>query len=85
VQNESGLHARPCSLIVGRLQPFNARVTFDNNITAVDAKSTLSLMTLAASKGCGILITIEGQQEEEEEIAKILTFLFNDKFSEAYI
>jgi len=82
VLNKSGLHARPCRLIVNRLELFSADVTFDNGIMTVNAKSILSLMKLTAATGCKILITINGQQEDE--IAKILTDLFNDKFSEAY-
>ena len=85
ILNKLGLHARPCALIVGRLEQFNASVKFDNGIMTVDAKSILSLMQLAASQDCNILITIDGLQEEEEEIIKILTELFNSKFKEAYI
>jgi len=49
---------------------------------SVNARSIMNLMTLVANKGAKINITISGK--DEQQVAKILTQLFKDGFSDAY-
>ncbi|HEX9962440.1 MAG TPA: HPr family phosphocarrier protein [Pyrinomonadaceae bacterium] len=65
--NQLGLHARAAAQLVRLAGTFKSRVTLmrlDNNVVA-DAKSILSVLTLAASKGTELRLTVEGADEQE--------------------
>ncbi len=77
VCNPLGLHARAAAGLVRLASGFKSKIKFhrtDNHVIA-DAKSILSVLTLAASKGVELKIEIEGKDEREamqaiEEIFK---------------
>jgi phosphotransferase system HPr (HPr) family protein len=65
--NPLGLHARAAAQLVRLAGTFKARVTLvrlDNQVVA-DAKSILSVLTLAAGKGTELKLTVEGIDEEQ--------------------
>jgi len=65
--NQLGLHARAAAQLVRLAGTFKSRVTLmrmDNNVVA-DAKSILSVLTLAAGKGTELKLVIEGADERE--------------------
>jgi phosphocarrier protein HPr len=65
--NQLGLHARAAAKLVRLAGTFKSRVTLmrlDNNVVA-DAKSILSVLTLAASKGTVLQLTVEGADEQK--------------------
>ena len=65
VVNQLGLHARAAAQLVRLASGFKSRVTLrriDNNVIA-DAKSILSVLTLAAPKGMQLEVEIEGVDE----------------------
>jgi phosphocarrier protein HPr len=65
--NPLGLHARATALLVRTTSKFKSKIILsrlDKNISA-DAKSILSVLTLAASKGIELELTIEGADETE--------------------
>jgi phosphotransferase system HPr (HPr) family protein len=74
--NPLGLHARAAAQLVRLAGTFKSRVTLmrlDNQVVA-DAKSILSVLTLAASKGTEVKLTVEGSDEAEAFDAVIEIF-----------
>ena len=77
IVNPLGLHARAAAQLVKLAGGFKSRIIIkrvDNNVFA-DAKSILSVLTLAASSGTVLLLSVEGADEKDafdavEEIFK---------------
>lgn len=66
IVNALGLHARAAAQLVHLANKFKSNIKIrrgDNNSVA-DAKSILSVLTLAATKGTNLLIFVEGPDEE---------------------
>jgi phosphocarrier protein len=80
VVNKLGLHARASSKLVQLANTFKSEIFIERNGRKANAKSIMSLMMLAASKGSQISIICSGEDEAValEEIIK----LFNDRFGE---
>lgn len=81
VKNASGLHTRPASYIVQILQGSVSSVHFTCRKEKVNAKSIMSLLTLAASKNSLITIDVEG--EDAESIIGKLVEAFEKQFWES--
>lgn len=67
IVNQLGLHARAAAQLVKLASSFKSQITLkraDNSVIA-DAKSILSVLTLAAPKGTEIFVTVEGSDEEK--------------------
>lgn len=65
IRNPLGLHARAAAQLVRLAGTFRSDIKLqrtDNSVVA-DAKSILSVLTLAASRGIEIEITVEGKDE----------------------
>jgi phosphotransferase system HPr (HPr) family protein len=65
--NPLGLHARAAAQLVRLAGTFKSRVVLrrlDNQVVA-DAKSILSVLTLAAGKGTELNLSVEGADERE--------------------
>ncbi len=80
--NPLGLHARAAAQLVRLAGTFRSDIKLlrtDNNVIA-DAKSILSVLTLAASKGTELELKIEG--EDEEEAFKSICDIFAKGFGE---
>jgi phosphocarrier protein HPr len=80
--NPLGLHARATALLIRVASKFKSKITLlrlDKNISA-DAKSILSVLTLAASKGIELELSIEGT--DETEAFKAIKQLFEQGFGE---
>jgi len=80
VKNSAGLHTRPASCIVQILQESTSDVSFTCRKEKVNAKSIMSLLTLAASKNS--LITIEVDGDDAEVVIKRLVEAFDKQFWE---
>ena len=80
VKNPQGLHARPASAIVRILQESCCEVYFTCRKEKVNARSIMSLLTLAASKNSTIFIEMEGE-DAELTLAKIVK-AFESQFNE---
>lgn len=65
IQSETGLHARPASLLVREAGKFSSKLSLVKNDKKVDLKSILGVMSLAVSKGETVEIEAEGTDEEE--------------------
>ncbi len=75
VINQLGLHARAAAQLLHLVESFTSSIKLirlDNSVFA-DAKSILSVLTLAASKGTRLILEIEGSDEDRafDAIARI--------------
>lgn len=80
--NQLGLHARAAAILVKTAGRYESEITLIRESKSVyaDAKSILSVLTLAASKGMELSLEVEGVDEEEAFAA--ITELFKDGFGE---
>jgi phosphocarrier protein len=80
IQNKLGLHARAATKLAGLAGRFACSLKIICKGKTIDAKSIMSIMLLAASKGTSIEIMADG--EDENEALEALTSLINNKFDE---
>jgi phosphocarrier protein HPr len=80
VKNKTGLHARPAALFVQTANKFRSEVFIEKEGKKVNAKSIMGVMSLAVSQGTQIIISAQG--EDEEEAVKKLVELIESKFGE---
>jgi phosphocarrier protein len=80
IANRLGLHARAAAKFVHLASAFTSRVTVSRDGTRVDGKSILGLLTLAASKGTKLHLTVQG--DDEAEAAAQLADLIRSRFGE---
>lgn len=80
ISNKLGLHARAATKLANLAGQFSSRLKVHCNGKVIDAKSIMSLMLLAASKGSDIEISAEGR-DEESALAAIVA-LIDNKFGE---
>ncbi|MEE6206846.1 MAG: HPr family phosphocarrier protein [Alphaproteobacteria bacterium] len=78
--NQKGLHARAAAAFVKCVASTDADVLVEKDGQEVDGSSILSLMMLAASKGCVIKVKTSGN--EAQEALDNLTQLVNSRFGE---
>lgn len=64
VKAESGLHARPATVLVNAASKFDANITLEYNGKTVNLKSIMGVMSLGIPEGATIKITAEGSDEE---------------------
>ena len=82
VINDLGLHARAAAQLVKTARLFSSRIILTHSgsgITA-NAKSILSLLYLAASKGVTVVVNVDG--DDETEAAAAIEKLFLEGFGE---
>lgn len=80
--NQLGLHARAAAQLVRLSGKFKSKIILtrtDNQVTA-DAKSILSVLTLAAAKGTELTLSVEG--EDELTAARAVEEIVNNGFGE---
>lgn len=82
VTNRLGLHARAAALLVRTAGMFVSALRLEraDGTASADAKSILSVLMLAASRGTELLLTAEGADEAEAMSA--VCALFADGFGE---
>ena len=82
INNRLGLHARAAAQLVRLASSFQSKIKLlrtDNSVIA-DAKSILSVLTLAASKGVELEIEIEG--DDEQMAFEAIQEIFRNGFGE---
>ncbi len=79
--NKLGLHARAASKLVGVATRFQSNIILDRDGQKADAKSIMSVLMLAASKGTLLTISVNG--EDAEDALSQLETLINNRFDEA--
>jgi phosphocarrier protein len=80
IPNKKGLHARASAKIVEAAARFRSEIEVVKDGTAVNGRSIMGLMMLAASMGSRIEITAEGPDAQEAMTA--LLALIDAKFGE---
>jgi phosphocarrier protein HPr len=80
VGNPKGLHTRPSTELVKCASGFRAQIVLRYQKTAVNAKSLLGILTLAAGKGSRITVEAEGE-DAEEAIAALVSLAENRFFA----
>ena len=74
IQLSNGLEARPVAMLVQVASQFDSEIHVISGERTVNAKSIMSVMSLGVKKGNEVIITAEGEDEEEAiaEIQKVL-------------
>ena len=82
ITNRLGLHARAAALLVRTANTFRSSIRLEraDGTASADAKSILSVLMLAASRGTELRATAEG--DDEEEALNALCGLFANGFGE---
>jgi len=65
INDQNGIHARPAGLFVEKMQNFKSIVTVKRDEQRADGKKLFALMKLRAKYGHALLITTEGEDEDE--------------------
>ena len=80
--NRLGLHARAAAQLVRLAGSFKSRILLEriDNAVVSDAKSILSVLTLAAAKGTKLVLKIDG--EDEKKAMKAIEEIFTNGFGE---
>ena len=79
ITNQTGIHARPASLIVQKTNEFDAEIFIIKDNKEVNAKSIMGIMSLGISQSTEIKIRARGA--EEEKAINELKRLIKDKIN----
>ena len=77
VNNGTGLHARPATLLVKKASSFKSDISIEFNGKKANVKSLIGVLSLGVTKGANITVTANGDDETlaAEEIAKLIETL----------
>lgn len=78
--NNAGLHTRPAATIVKLASKYKSDFYLSKDGLKINGKSIIGVMTMAAEKGSEIVLTFEG--EDEEDAAKEIIDYFSRGFDE---
>lgn len=75
IQTDQGLHARPAALFVQLAGKFDAEIVVRKGTDAVNGKSIMGILMLAAEKNTHLTICADGDdaQAAVEELTRFLT------------
>ena len=65
VIDETGIHARPATLLVQAASKFQSNIELEYNGRKVNLKSIMGVMSLGVGQGADVVITAEGADEAE--------------------
>lgn len=66
---ETGIHARPATLLVQTASKFNSDINLEYKGKSVNLKSIMGVMSLGVGQGSDVTISIEGTDEAEAMVA----------------
>lgn len=74
ILNEEGLHARPAGVLAKAVGGFQSKIEVVFNGRAVNAKSSMSLMTLGLTKDSEFVLRADGPDAAQalEQLAKLV-------------
>ena len=77
ISNNTGLHARPATLLVKKESSYDCDVSVEANGKKVNAKSLIGILSLGATKDTEVTIITSGKDEVEaaNELAKLIETL----------
>ncbi len=62
---ETGIHARPATLLVQAASKFNSDINLEYKGKSVNLKSIMGVMSLGVGQGSDVVISAEGADEKE--------------------
>ena len=62
---ETGIHARPATLLVQAASKFNSDINLEYNGKSVNMKSIMGVMSLGVGQGADVTITADGDDAKE--------------------
>lgn len=65
VKNKLGIHARPAALLVQAAAKFTSGITLEKDGLAINGKSIMGVMMLAAEVGSVITVRVEGKDARD--------------------
>ncbi|WML29145.1 phosphocarrier protein HPr [Neobacillus sp. OS1-32] len=65
VTSDTGIHARPASLLVQTASKFNSNINLQYKEKTVNLKSIMGVMSLGISKGADIIISADGSDAND--------------------
>ncbi|WP_288528525.1 phosphocarrier protein HPr [uncultured Secundilactobacillus sp.] len=74
VTAETGIHARPATLLVQAASKYNADVTLEYDGKSVNLKSIMGVMSLGVGQNTDVTITADGDDEKDAmaDVAKTM-------------
>ena len=78
--NKYGLHARPAMQVVQLAQKYSSNIEVTKDALKVDAKSIMSVMRLAATKGTMLRISANG--DDAQQAVDAISELISNGFGE---
>lgn len=80
IKNRAGLHTRPAATIVKLAAKYKCEFFISRDGMNINGKSIIGVMTLAAEEGAELVLTFDG--EDEEDAAKEIVEFFDIGFGE---
>ena len=80
IRNRAGVHTRPAAAIVKLAAKFKSEFYIEKDDVAINGKSIIGVMTLAAEQGSKLLLKFDGS--DEEEFSNAMAELFESGFGE---
>ncbi|MDO4680164.1 MAG: phosphocarrier protein HPr [Aerococcus sp.] len=65
VTAETGIHARPATLLVQTASKFESEIKLEYKGKSVNLKSIMGVMSLGVGQGADVTITVEGDDEAD--------------------
>lgn len=62
---ETGIHARPATLLVQAASKFNSDINLEYNGKSVNLKSIMGVMSLGVGQGADVTVTADGDDAKE--------------------
>lgn len=77
VNNPTGLHARPATLLVKKASSFKSNVEVEFNGKKANVKSLIGVLSLGVTSGASITVIADGEDEDValEEVANLIESL----------
>ncbi len=81
ISNELGLHARAAASFVKIANRFRSNISVKKDSVAVNGKSIMGVLMLAAAKGTEITVEADGEDEIEslEELGRLIEGKFGEE------
>jgi phosphocarrier protein HPr len=78
---ETGIHARPATLLVQTASKFNSDINLEYKGKSVNLKSIMGVMSLGVGQGSDVTISVDGA-DEADAIAAIVDTMKKEGLSE---
>ncbi len=66
---ETGIHARPATLLVQTASKFNSDINLEYKGKSVNLKSIMGVMSLGVGQGSDVVISVDGADEADAIVA----------------